>query len=53
MLSNQHLLTVCFAMLHIYVSYYVELWGHAAGCRDVLLIQKKAVCVIYSAADTT
>lgn len=47
LLSNQHLLTVYFAMFHSRVSCGIELWGGAAACRQVLLIQKKPIRVIY------
>lgn len=47
LLSNQHLLTAYFAMFHSRVSCGIELWGGAAACRQVLLIQKKPIRVIY------
>lgn len=47
LLSNQHLLTVYFAMFHSRVSCGIELWGGAAACRQVLLIQNKPIRLIY------
>lgn len=49
MLTKQYLLTVYFALFHSHLSYGLEVWGHAAGCKDVLLLQKKAVRLISSA----
>lgn len=41
--------SVYFAMFHSLFSCGIELWGHTAGRKDVLLLQKEAVCVISSA----
>ncbi|KAG8269471.1 hypothetical protein J6590_108287 [Homalodisca vitripennis] len=46
MLTNKYLLTVYFAMFHSHISYGLHIWGHAAGCKDILLLQKKALRVI-------
>lgn len=49
MLSRQYLLTVYFGMFHSHLIYGLEVWGHASGCRDVFILQKKAVRLISSA----
>lgn len=47
-LTDKYLITVYYALFHSHISYGLLLWGHSAGCKDVLMLQKKAVRIITS-----
>jgi hypothetical protein len=49
LLSRKDLVTIYFGLFHTHVLYGLLLWGHAAGCRSVLKLQKRALRVITSA----
>lgn len=47
-ITDQYLVTVYHALFHSHITYGLQLWGHSSGCKDVLLLQKKAVRIITS-----
>ncbi|XP_039277700.1 uncharacterized protein LOC120349987 [Nilaparvata lugens] len=49
LISRKHLVEVYFALFHSHIIYGLQMWGHAPGCNDVLLQQKKALRILDSA----
>lgn len=47
-ITDQYILMVYYSLFHSHISYGLILWGHSAGSKKILLLQKKAIRIISS-----